>query len=137
MIPARDPCPCGSTRLYPECCGLWHAGAPAPDAQSLMRSRYCAYVLSNEQYLLATWHPGTRPDSTSYPSEQVHYIQGPVELTIPANTSAQPIALLRLDTDWYQSTKHELLHLYARIARGGILIVDDYGHLARRQKGRG
>src|SRR5882757_42469 len=66
--------------------------------------------------------------STSYPAEQVHYIQGPVELTIPANTPAQPIALLRLDTDWYQSTQHELFHLYARIARGGILIVDDYGH---------
>lgn len=66
--------------------------------------------------------------STSYPSEQVHYIQGPVELTIPANTPAQPIALLRLDTDWYQSTKHELFHLYSRIVRGGILIVDDYGH---------
>jgi O-methyltransferase len=66
--------------------------------------------------------------STSYPAERVHYIQGPVEVTIPANTPAQPIALLRLDTDWYQSTKHELLHLYSRMAPGGILIVDDYGH---------
>jgi SEC-C motif domain protein len=62
---AQDPCPCGSTRSYAECCGPWHAGAPAPDAQSLMRSRYSAFVLCNEQYLLATWHPSTRPGALS------------------------------------------------------------------------
>jgi SEC-C motif domain protein len=66
MNPARDPCPCGSTRPYPECCGLWHAGAPAPDAQTLMRSRYSAYVLRNEQYLLATWHPDSRPRAVQF-----------------------------------------------------------------------
>jgi SEC-C motif domain protein len=70
MNPARDPCPCGSTRLYRECCGLWHAGAAAPDAQSLMRSRYCAYVLSDERYLLATWHPSTRPGSIPFSKNQ-------------------------------------------------------------------
>jgi SEC-C motif domain protein len=70
MKPHRDPCPCGSTRSYPECCGLYHTGVPAPDAQSLMRSRYCAYVLSNEQYLLATWHPNTRPDSIPFSKDQ-------------------------------------------------------------------
>ena len=66
----RDICPCGSTRLYPECCGLWHAGAPVPDAQSLMRSRYSAYVLCNEQYLLETWHPRTRPGSIPFSKNQ-------------------------------------------------------------------
>jgi hypothetical protein len=66
--------------------------------------------------------------STSYPSEQVHYVQGPVEVTIPANAPAEPIALLRLDTDFYESTSHELVHLFPRVAPGGILIVDDYGH---------
>jgi SEC-C motif-containing protein len=70
MNPAREPCPCGSTRLYPECCGPWHAGAPAPDAQSLMRSRYSAYVLCNEQYLLATWHSSTRPGSIPFSKNQ-------------------------------------------------------------------
>lgn len=43
------------------CCGRFHAGAPAPDAEALMRSRYSAYVLGLEGYLLATWHPATRP----------------------------------------------------------------------------
>jgi len=43
------------------CCGRLHAGAPAPDAETLMRSRYSAYVLGLEDYLLATWHPATRP----------------------------------------------------------------------------
>ena len=61
-----DPCPCDSTRSYAECCGPWHAGVPAPDAQSLMRSRYSAFVLRNEQYLLATWHPSKRPDSVPF-----------------------------------------------------------------------
>lgn len=54
-------CPCASGKLYGACCGLLHAGAPASDALALMRSRYCAYVLGKADYLLATWHPETRP----------------------------------------------------------------------------
>ncbi|MBS0419630.1 MAG: SEC-C domain-containing protein [Proteobacteria bacterium] len=64
------PCPCGSTRPYSQCCGPWHAGAPAPDAQSLMRSRYCAFVLCNEPYLLITWHTRTRPPAISFNAKQ-------------------------------------------------------------------
>jgi SEC-C motif-containing protein len=56
-----DPCPCGSSRAYADCCGRWHAGTPAPDAERLMRSRYSAFVLQRPQYLLDTWHPHTRP----------------------------------------------------------------------------
>ena len=54
-------CPCGSGNLLEACCGRFHAGEPASDAESLMRSRYSAYVLGLEDYLLATWHPATRP----------------------------------------------------------------------------
>lgn len=54
-------CPCGSARALADCCGRYHAGLPAPDAESLMRSRYSAYVLGLEAYLRATWHPDTRP----------------------------------------------------------------------------
>jgi len=63
--------------------------------------------------------------STGY--DAFEYVAGPVESTIPANAPEQ-IALLRLDTDWYDSTKHEIEHLYPRLAEGGVLIIDDYGH---------
>lgn len=53
-------CPCGKGD-YAACCGHYHNGAHAPDAESLMRSRYSAYLLKLETYLLATWHPDTRP----------------------------------------------------------------------------
>ena len=55
------------------------------------------------------------------------FVVGRVEETIPACAPAQ-IALLRLDTDWYESTRHELAHLYPRLSYGGVLIIDDYGH---------
>jgi len=56
-----SPCPCGSGRGYAACCGRYHAGEAAPDAEALMRSRYSAFVLGLEDYLRATWHPATRP----------------------------------------------------------------------------
>jgi SEC-C motif-containing protein len=56
-----DPCPCGRPRDYAQCCGRYHAGAAAPDAESLMRSRYSAYVRRDADYLRASWHPSTRP----------------------------------------------------------------------------
>lgn len=58
----NTPCPCGSGRAYAACCGLYHPGdVPAPSAETLMRSRYAAYVLDRRDYLLATWHASTRP----------------------------------------------------------------------------
>jgi hypothetical protein len=69
----------------------------------------------------------------AYPSAHIHYVKGKVEDTIP-NTIPEKIALLRLDTDWYESTKHELEHLFPRLVRGGILIIDDYGHWEGCQK---
>ena len=61
-----------------------------------------------------------------YPRERVHFVEGKVEDTVPDRAPAE-IALLRLDTDWYESTRHELVHLYPRLAPGGILVIDDYG----------
>jgi hypothetical protein len=65
--------------------------------------------------------------SIGYPRERIHFVQGKVEATIPARLPAR-IALLRLDTDWYESTRHELKHLYPLLSRHGVLVIDDYGH---------
>ena len=64
---------------------------------------------------------------TRYPWEKLAFVPGSVEATLPEFAPEQ-IALLRLDTDWYESTYHELEHLYPRLADGGVLIIDDYGH---------
>ena len=65
---------------------------------------------------------------TGYTAENIVYVQGKVEDTIPGTVPSNPIALLRLDTDWYESTWHELVHLYPRLIENGVLIIDDYGH---------
>lgn len=63
---------------------------------------------------------------TGYKDNLIHFIKGKVEDTIP-KTLPGSIALLRLDTDWYESTKHELIHLFPLLVKGGVLIIDDYG----------
>jgi hypothetical protein len=65
--------------------------------------------------------------ATGYPMDRFRLVPGDVLATIPASAPSD-IALLRLDTDWYASTRHELEHLYPRLAAGGVLIIDDYGY---------
>lgn len=65
--------------------------------------------------------------SSGYPLSRLHFVAGPVEETVPDRAPTE-IALLRLDTDWYESTRHELVHLYPILGTGGVLIIDDYGH---------
>ena len=64
--------------------------------------------------------------ATGYDQNKIHFIQGKVEDTLPTN-SPEKIALLRLDTDWYESTRHELVHLFPRLSTNGVIILDDYG----------
>jgi hypothetical protein len=64
--------------------------------------------------------------STNYPADRMRFVVGRIEDTIPTE-APQKIAILRLDTDWYESTRHELIHLYPKLSLGGVLIVDDYG----------
>ena len=99
----------------------WGAGADSQLAEQDRddpRSVWCVSQLEEVQHNL---------QQTGYAEAQMSFVKGPVESTIPEQVPDQ-IALLRLDTDWYSSTKHELEHLYPRLAPGGVLIIDDYGH---------
>lgn len=68
--------------------------------------------------------------ATGYPEERFRFVKGLVQDTIPNAGAPDSIALLRLDTDWYESSKHELENLYPRLTSGGVLVLDDYGHWA-------
>lgn len=68
-------------------------------------------------------------DRTKYPSANIHYIEGKVEDTIPGQLPDR-VALARLDTDWYESTRHELENIVPRVSSHGVVIIDDYGHWA-------
>lgn len=83
-----------------------------------IHSNWCYAPLEGVQAALYT---------TGYDPQKLHFIQGRVEDTIPAR-APEEIALLRLDTDWYESTRHELIHLFPRIVPGGVIIIDDYGY---------
>jgi O-methyltransferase len=100
----------------------------APDG-TLARTFYDREVAKKEAWCFADLKDVQRNiGSLGYPADRVHFIKGPVAATIPAQSPAEPIALLRLDTDWYESTRHELIHLFPALVDGGVLIIDDYGY---------
>ncbi|BFU44195.1 hypothetical protein KRMM14A1004_24320 [Krasilnikovia sp. MM14-A1004] len=63
---------------------------------------------------------------SAYPADRIHYYKGKVEDTVPGKMPDR-ISILRLDTDWYESTRHELQYLWPRLVPGGVLLLDDYG----------
>ena len=87
-------------------------------SRNAVGKRWCEARLDEVQRNLA---------STGYPPDQVHYIVGAVEQTLPSS-APEVIAYLRLDTDWYASTLHELQHLFPLVSRLGVVTIDDYGH---------
>jgi O-methyltransferase len=115
-----------------------YEGIPAPGAED-------ALIGGDHESLKAWWDEENKdPDAapwldapvetvranmalTGYDIDRVHLIPGLVEETIPA-TAPEQVAFLRLDTDYYSSTKVELEHLFPRLSPGGVLIVDDYGY---------
>jgi len=71
MVDEAAACPCGGDKVYAECCQRFIAGgALATTAQQLMRSRYSAFVVADEAYLLASWHPATRPSRVRFDPAQ-------------------------------------------------------------------
>jgi SEC-C motif domain protein len=74
-------CPCESSRAYDVCCKPFHDGADTPTAEALMRSRYTAYVLKLERYLLATWHASTRPAELDLSQDAIKWLGLSVKYT--------------------------------------------------------
>jgi hypothetical protein len=70
---------------------------------------------------------------TGYPRNRMHFVKGLVEDTIPEH-APDLLALCRLDTDLYSSTKHEMVHLFPRVNEGGVMIIDDYGQFMGAKK---
>jgi hypothetical protein len=108
-------------------------GMPPPEENDVRQDGRSAQELLDEGTREQTiWAYASLEDvkagfqTVPYPTERVHFVQGKVEDTVPQE-APEKIALLRLDTDWYSSTKHELEQLYPRLVSGGVLILDDYG----------
>lgn len=100
-----------------------HDGARAEDLLAMTekkegRTYWCVASLEDVQ---------ANVFSTGYPKDKIHFIKGRVEDTLPAQIP-KTIALLRLDTDWYESTYHEMIHLYPLLCAKGALVLDDYGY---------
>jgi hypothetical protein len=110
-----EPTELDTSQFHGDAMELWeeHAGRPFPEVFSPDNF--------DEERVRATLL------ATGYPEERIHLVRGPVEETIP-DRSPGPLALLRLDTDWYESTRHELIHLFPLLSERGVLILDDYGH---------
>lgn len=99
----------------------WRRGRHAKDTAAYRKkgaSNWCRSEIDEVKANIARYH---RPD------QEVRYVKGPVEQTLRENDLPDQIALLRLDTDFYDSTRAELEILWPRVVPGGILIVDDYG----------
>src|SRR4051794_6334342 len=109
-------------------------GMPPPTQEDVLRGgRSAAELLATRPHTHNVWAIADLDDvkagmaHVGYPPERIHYHRGLVEETVPGAAPDQ-IALLRLDTDWYASTKHELEHLYDRVPSGGVVIIDDYDY---------
>jgi O-methyltransferase len=107
-------------------------GMPEPGAEDRRHDGTPAsHVLDRSDKSANVWAIASLEDvregmtETGYPEERLHYHRGLVEETIPGS-APETIALLRLDTDWYASTRHELEHLYDRVPAGGVILFDDY-----------
>lgn len=107
-------------------------GMPAPTEEDLRHDgQSAADLLAANERTARVWAAASLEDVQDgmsrfpYPQERIHYVPGMVEDTVPGK-APEAISVLRLDTDWYASTKHELETLYPRLVSGGILIIDDY-----------
>jgi SEC-C motif-containing protein len=108
-------CACESGKLYKACCEPLHQGQLAQSAESLMRSRYSAYVLQLEDYLLATWHPDTRPARLDLSKDEATKWLG-LQIKHTSNTDADN-ATVEFIARYKSHGKAERLHEISRFIR--------------------
>ena len=120
--PSPAVCPCGAAN-YAACCGRYHNGTAAPDAAALMRSRYSAYVLKLSAYLLATWHPSTRPAALDLASDNTKWLGLEVKKHL---TESENSATVEFIARYKISGRAHRLHEISRFVRedGRWLYVD-------------
>jgi O-methyltransferase len=107
-------------------------GMPAPtDADIDYAGKHAGELMAEDKGYQCADAPLERVrevlERTRYPQDKIHFVSGRVEETLP-DAAPEAIAVLRLDTDWYESTRHELQHLFPRLTKAGVIIIDDYGH---------
>jgi SEC-C motif-containing protein len=112
---AGEPCPCGSGDRFDGCCDPVLRGAPAPTAERLMRSRYTAFVVGDERHLVATWHPGTRPDELGLDPRQ-HWT-GLEILETEAGGAADSRGVVEFRAAWRHGRDRGVLHERSRFVR--------------------
>jgi O-methyltransferase len=136
MTVAKTLIECGSTDRSLFLFDTFEGMPPPSNADKDLGGNDAAQIMKQSQNNRANdpvWAVGPLEDVkqamqlTGYDPFKIVYVKGKVEDTIPQRAPKQ-IALLRLDTDWYESTYHELVHLYPRLSVGGVLVIDDYGH---------
>lgn len=118
-VDTSTPCPCGNPAGYALCCGPLHDGTrQAADAAELMRSRYSAYVLKREDYLLATWHADTRPASLNLADQHPapSWLGLDVKRHAPDGDHASVEFIARLR---YAGGKAQRMHEISRFVREG------------------
>jgi O-methyltransferase len=124
---------CGDTSRELHLYDTFEGMTPPDEVDRRSDGRTAAELLASSSRKSKVWGVATLDDvkagmaEVGYPPEGIHYHPGRVEDTIPRE-APETIAILRLDTDWYASTRHEFEHLYQRLSPGGVLIIDDYGY---------
>lgn len=106
-------CPCGSGELYQDCCEPYHLSLGAPNAEKLMRSRYSAYVLGLEEYLLNTWHPNTRPQHLNLANDRTKWLGLEVKRFEPDDDKA----IVEFIASYKDNGKAEKLHETSQFRR--------------------
>jgi SEC-C motif-containing protein len=107
-------CPCESGKSYQSCCEPYHLGLLAPTAEALMRSRYTAYTLGLEPYLLQTWHPDTRPLTLNLSDDQAIKWLG---LQIKQAETSESTATVNFVARYKIGGKAERLHELSQFVR--------------------